>query len=407
MDNEEKLKRMKDLIFKNRIINNVMKDDKWVTKEQGNTIMRYVRDNLNMSITSLEVKVGLIKRLAYDVKKPFKKMTKTDLKKFLELYTSGKKPNYINVVKMNIKLFFKWLYKIEERGKYPKIVDWMKIHTLECQEINSKELITFEELQKILIPACRSFIEKFLLSLMRETGGRISEILRLNVSDLTIESDRAYVKLLNSKRRNGVKTYREIVLIDSFYYLNNWLREHPMKKDFNKNKEIPLFLNSRGKRLNQNNVMGILNRIKTVSGYKKRLNPHWFRHSAASEKSKILSDAELRVFGGWMKGSIMIGRYVHINSDEVNNKILSSIGREIEKPSSIKKENLQECPRCGELQDVDKFKFCGKCGMCLDKEEEVKSNIQIQMLNEKVEQLFRIYKNKKVKHLLKLIENKS
>jgi len=217
MDNEEKLKRMKDLIFKNRIINNVMKDDKWVTKEQGNTIMRYVRDNLNMSITSLEVKVGLIKRLAYDVKKPFKKMTKTDLKKFLELYTSGKKPNYINVVKMNIKLFFKWLYKIEERGKYPKIVDWMKIHTLECQEINSKELITFEELQKILIPVCRSFMEKFLLSLMRETGGRISEILRINVSDLTIESDRAYVKLLNSKRRNGVKTYREIVLIDSFH----------------------------------------------------------------------------------------------------------------------------------------------------------------------------------------------
>jgi len=404
MDNEEKMKRIKELVFKNRERYNVKLEGKWVTNEQGNTIMRYVKDNLHMSITSLEVKIGLIKNLAYFTKKPFKKITKIDLKKFLEKKTSGKKPNYVNVMKMNIKLFFKWLYKIEGRGKYPKIVDWMKIHTLECQEINSKELITFEELQKILIPACRSFMEKFLLSLMRETGGRISEILRINVSDLTIESDRAYVKLLNSKRRNEVKTYREIVLIDSFHYLNNWLREHPMKKEFNKNKDVPLFLNGREKRLNQYNVMGILNRIKKVTGYEKRLNPHWFRHSAASEKSKILSDAELRVFGGWMKGSIMIGRYVHINSDEVNNKILSSIGREVEKPSAIKKENLEECPRCGELQDIDKFKFCGKCGMCLDTEGEVKSNIQIQMLNEKVEQLFKIYKNKKMKQLLEEIK---
>ncbi len=193
MDNKEKYDKIKDLVFKNRIINNVVMNDKWVTKEQGNTIMRYVKDNLHMSITSLYVKVGLIKRMAYDVKKPFKKMTKTDIKKFLEIHSSNKKPNYINVMKMNIKLFFKWLYKIEERDKYPKVVDWMKLHTLECQEINAKELITFEELQKILIPACRSFMEKFLISLMRETGGRISEIVRINVSDLTIESDRAYV----------------------------------------------------------------------------------------------------------------------------------------------------------------------------------------------------------------------
>lgn len=404
MDNEEKIRKLNELVFKNREKNRVKFDDKWVTKEQGNTIMRYVRDSLNMSITSLEVKVGLMKNLAYSTKKPFKKITKTDIKKFLEEKTSDKKPNYVNGIKMNLKLFFKWLYHIEDRGKYPKVVEWIKLHTLECQEIHEKELITFEELQKVLIPACRSFMERFLISLMRETGGRISEILSINISDLRIESDRAYVKLLNSKRRNGVKTYREIVLIDSFHYLNNWLRDHPLKSEFNKNPDTPLFLNSRMKRLNHTNVLGILKRVKSVSGYKKRLNPHWFRHSAASEKSRILSDAELRVFGGWMKGSVMIGRYVHVGSDDVNNKILTSIGRETEKESPIKKENLQECSRCGESQDVDKFKFCGKCGMSLDNNEEVKSNIQIQILNDKVEQLFKIYKSKKMNQLLEQIK---
>ena len=61
MDNEEKVKRIKELVFKNRERYNVKLKDKWVTKEQGNTIMRYVKDNLHMSITSLEVKIGLIK----------------------------------------------------------------------------------------------------------------------------------------------------------------------------------------------------------------------------------------------------------------------------------------------------------------------------------------------------------
>lgn len=47
MNSEDKIKRVKELLFKKREFHQIKQKDKWVTKEQGNTLLRYAKDNLN------------------------------------------------------------------------------------------------------------------------------------------------------------------------------------------------------------------------------------------------------------------------------------------------------------------------------------------------------------------------
>jgi len=230
-----------------------------------------------------------------------------------------------------------------------------------------------------------------LLSVIRETGARINEILNLNINDVRFEKDKAFVKLLNSKRKGGKQSHRELVLIDSFYHLENWLRTHPLKKD----SDSPLFVNRFKRRFTKTNVNMFLTRLKKETNFKKPIHPHHFRHSEANDTAKFLTDAEMRVRYGWEKGSLMVARYTHLNSDDVNNKMLQQIGRE-ETPKIIKKEELKSCPRCNEKVDFN-LKFCGKCGMALDEKYEIKQNvhkeIQFEELKKDIEKETKDLKN--------------
>lgn len=376
-----------------------------LTKSQIEVLLRYVKNNLDEEIApnTIKSKLSWLKNFAYYVKKDFEEITKEDIKEYINSKRELK-PNTFNSMKSKIKIFFKWLYKVEKRGKYPKIVDWIDVKSPEQSEIVESDLISFEEVKDILIPACHNFRDKCIISILRETGARINEILAANVRDVRMENDRAYIKLLNSKQRNRVKNYREVVLIDTYYYLQNWLRDHPSKTDFNKKKNISLFVNKRGKRLTYTNVYAMLQRLKEESSFKKSIHFHLFRHSQANDMAKILTDAELRVFGGWAKTSQIISRYTHITSDNVNKKRLEILGRETPTKLEFKKEELKPCPRCNEMMDYNKFKFCGKCGMTLRGEEEIKEGIKIEMLNKKVEKMFKIFKEKEREKILKEIE---
>ena len=289
---------------------------------------------------------------------------------------------------------------MDERGDYPEIVSWIKITATPIQELEPSKLLTMSEVRDILIPACHNFMDKCLLMLLRETGGRINEILKANIEDVRFEKDRAYIKLLNSKRRRGEISKREIVLIDSFYFLSNWLRDYPTKN----NSSLPLFITDRNKRLGYDSVYRLLKKLEEETKINKNLHPHLFRHSQSNDMSKILTDAELRVFGGWVKTSNLIARYTHLTSEDVNKKRLASMGRiKEDEDKSIEKEKLVSCSRCNELIDINKFKFCGKCGMSLSNEEEIKSNIKMEMLNKKVDELFKIFKEKEKIKILKEI----
>jgi len=56
--------------------------------------------------------------------------------------------------------------------------------------------------------------------------------------------------------------------------------------------------------------------------------------------------------------------------------------------------------------DLNKFKFCGKCGMALQKAIEIKDDVRIEMLNDKIERLFKKFKEQEKEKILKRLNKK-
>lgn len=380
-----------------------------LSEDNKKVLLDYVRFLLEQDLaqSTIEGRIIHLKMMLNYIKKDVDKITKQDIKEYVNTKRDVLSPSSFNTIKSGIKVFFKWFYNFEEKGEYPDLVKWIQIKFIQPQEIHESKLITVKEVQDILIPACETFRDKALISVMRETGARINEILQTNISDVKVLSDRAFITLRNSKRRNNIKDYRERILIDSYYYLQHWLREHRLLKDNPNKKDVPLFLNKHGERMQYHDVQRILANLKRDTKFTKPLNPHWFRHSQATDMAKVLTDAELRIFGGWTKYSQIVGRYTHITSDDVNHKILKSIGRLKEEDMTLEKENLQSCPRCNEMMDFNKFKFCGKCGMTLQKANEMqKEDVKLEMINEKIEKLFKKFKEQEKEKILKQIQSK-
>lgn len=406
MDKEDKLKILKKI--KGVIYERDRKKVKYkLTLKQLKILKNYlnfleVKEYSNVSIHNNII----ILRLFFSViPKEVELIKKEDIENFIaQKIKDGVTPGTLNVYKQSVKEFFKWYHKIEGKGQYPHLVGWLEVKTFLPKEIRKEDLLNWQDIREVLLPNCDNFRDKALIVLLRETGARINEIFEANIGDVRLENDKGYIKVKNSKTRHGLKEFRELLLIDSYYYLDSWIRNHPLKS-----KDSPLFVGKNNKRIEYHDIIRIFLKLRkkikiSNPDWNKKLNPHHFRHSQASDMAKILSDAELRIFGGWTKGSPTIGRYTHITSEDVNEKRLALLGRVEKKDEVILKENLKPCPRCNSLIDYNKFEFCGKCGMALDREKEVRDNSKIQDLENKFDVLFTKFKKIEKEKLLQKIE---
>ncbi|MGA7897532.1 MAG: zinc ribbon domain-containing protein, partial [Nitrososphaeraceae archaeon] len=93
-------------------------------------------------------------------------------------------------------------------------------------------------------------------------------------------------------------------------------------------------------------------------------NPYIIRHSALTEKSKILKEHVLRQHAGWSPRSQMHLRYIHYFGNESCESILEAYG--IVTKDNQQKDALRpkQCPNCNEPNKPD-GKFCAKCRMVL------------------------------------------
>lgn len=113
---------------------------------------------------------------------------------------------------------------------------------------------------------------------------------------------------------------------------------------------------------------------------KKPWNPYIRRHSALTEKSKILKEHTLRQHAGWSSTSSMHQKYLHYFGNESNESILEAFGLK-PKLEEIDKLKPTQCPNCKELNKID-AKFCSKCRMVLSYD----AYTQVTQHNEEIEQ---------------------
>jgi predicted nucleic acid-binding Zn ribbon protein len=92
-------------------------------------------------------------------------------------------------------------------------------------------------------------------------------------------------------------------------------------------------------------------------------NPYIRRHSALTEKSKILKEHVLRQHAGWSGSSQMHLKYLHYFGNESNESLLEAYGL-VDHGIQIDQLRPKQCPNCNEPNKVDD-KFCAKCRMVL------------------------------------------
>jgi integrase/recombinase XerD len=128
-----------------------------------------------------------------------------------------------------------------------------------------------------------SFRDVALLELLYSTGGRVSEIIGINISDLAkVESDN---ELIQTIKLRGKGAKERIVPIGSYALtaLDNYLvRVRPALAMKSGKNESALFLNSRGGRLSRQSAWSIVLQSARACGLEGKVSPHVFRHSYAT-----------------------------------------------------------------------------------------------------------------------------
>jgi ribosomal protein S27AE len=227
---------------------------------------------------------------------------------------------------------------------------------------------------KTQVEAAKNPRDRAFIMVLYETGARIGELIDLTVGDI---EDRTHGKKITIEGKTGA---RRLPLVESVPYVNKWLNDHP-----NPAKDAPLWCKIQqdgpDDKLTYNYIrQKILQKNMERADLDKPSNPHHYRHSRASFLANEMTEAQLCEWFGWVQGSDVPARYVHLSGRDIDNAYDQMHG--LYEPEDDEAEpDVQECPRCEELNEP-KAVFCQRCGFGLDPdraasfEEEVSDDVK-------------------------------
>jgi integrase/recombinase XerD len=148
--------------------------------------------------------------------------------------------------------------------------------------------LSVDEVTKLIESAKRegdpiSLRDFAILELLYSSGGRVSEIVGVNTSDISIsktsDGDVTVLKLRGkgSKERLVPLGKFAVTAIEDYF-----TRTRPALAVKNSKSEPALFLNSRGKRLSRQSAWQIVLDAAVATGLEGKVSPHVFRHSYAT-----------------------------------------------------------------------------------------------------------------------------
>ena len=290
-----------------------------------------------------------------------------------------------NLFRICLLRFFKWLYHQDiETDKRPKPTVIENIPQLKRKEnsiYKPTDLWTAED-DLLFLKYCPSKRIKCFHMMSYDTGCRPHELLKLRIKDIVFKSagTRQYAEVLV----NGKTGSRHIPLIDSLPYVKDYLdHDHPQPGNPN-----AIFISGIGKSIGRSidsHAISIiyaaykkelfpklLQNPNVPPEYKQRIrellkkpwNPYIRRHSALTEKSKILKEHTLRQFAGWTTGSNMPQKYLHYFGNEASESLLEAYGIITKDQKLSDTLRPKQCPNCNEPNKPD-GRFCAKCRMVL------------------------------------------
>ncbi len=170
-----------------------------------------------------------------------------------------------------------------------------------------------------------------LLLVALQTGLRVSELIGLNVGDITlIPRDEAYLQCFGKGRKARVTPLRS----DSIMALTEWLQERRAMKP-----EEPLFISNRQGRFSRDGIERIVRKYCTIAAetcpslHDKRVSPHTLRHTAAM--NLLRSGVGCTVIALWLGHESVETTQVYLHADMAIKKQAMNQTRPTDIPEGI------------------------------------------------------------------------
>ncbi|MBC5793156.1 MAG: site-specific integrase [Nanohaloarchaea archaeon] len=225
-------------------------------------------------------------------------------------------PHTLAEYKKAIKKFYSW----HKGTQNPEITDFVTVMVKKNEQsfTDPDELPCPEQVKKLQEHAVNPR-DKAFISVLWETGGRISEVLHIKWKDLQSVEKGHKIRFTNSKT---IK--RKVPVKESVKHLKKWQKEHP-----NASRDSYIFT-----KLNKNDIItyqGMRNQMEDIldrsGGIECKTNFHAFRKGRATYLAKKgLNQPQICQFFGWVQGSKHARKYIRMaNSDldEAMNKLWS------------------------------------------------------------------------------------
>lgn len=326
--------------------------------ENYEIVYEFASDLIAEGISEMRVRsyVIYLKKIIQVAKKNLVDFDKKDVKKVINHYRLLKNNGEVGEssvfeIKKTLKKFFKWYGK-------ENLVDWFAVGSVQSN-MSPMDLITEEEFQAMM-NACTNSRDRAFISLLYESGARIGEIGSMRIKDVSFDE---YGTIIWLPRSKTIK--RKLRVVYSSIYLAEWLTDHPLKED----PEAPLWIKLSGKRrlqaIEYKDVQNQLKKIAKRAGIKKRIYPHLFRHTRATRLLAKVPESIGAKYMGWVNGSKMVGVYVHLSSEDVDEAILQMHG--IKRGGNGNDLEVKRCPRCTFINPATS-RFCSRCGLPLSEE---------------------------------------
>jgi site-specific recombinase XerD len=233
-------------------------------------------------------------RLAKLLNKSLDKVTELDIQQLVANLNSNEFSEWTkHDYKVIIKRFYNWL----KREKKIKIdLSWLKVTVKNNRIKLPKEILSLEEVEK-LANAALNYRDRALIMTLYESGTRAGEFLPIKIKHLEFNQIGCKLTLY------GKTGSRKILLINSVPLIKAWLEKHPDKDNLEAFLWCGIGYANKEQILSHQSLKKILVECAARAGIKKRIYPHLFRHSRATELAKKMTEVELCQFFGWTLSS--------------------------------------------------------------------------------------------------------
>jgi integrase/recombinase XerD len=312
------------------------------------------------------------------LEKPFRDASKDDIRSILKwMEQKGYKGSTNEKFRQVLKLFYKIVYGNNEF--YPEQVKWFsskvgKEKTGKETSMDMAEYLEEEEVHK-LIENTHPVQSKAFLACMYESGARPEEFLRLTNNDIRIDSKGAVFML------RGKTGERRVRIISFTKLLQMWIEIHPLKH----HNCYPLWISEATNYKNE--ALGIRGAEKIIgvsllrSGLaNKHARLYILRHSRATHLAKHLTEAQMCTFFGWVVGTQVVRRYIHLSGKDVDSPLFA-----LNEGGQVKEDNYKmktlKCKRCSETISPSGVNFCPKCALPINLNNEYTREMELEKEN--------------------------